>query len=105
MVNRDTARERRTGVDMAVAAQHRSLAQYHAITDIAIVSYVGARHQEAIASQPSKSVFLLRSAVDRYALANHIPITDDDLCWALAVANVLWFSSNHTTRPQNIVFA
>ncbi|HWL72687.1 MAG TPA: hypothetical protein VNQ74_02295, partial [Burkholderiaceae bacterium] len=103
VVHSDSAGKRRVIMHMHVTTQHAAVGHNNVIAQLTVMRDMAASHQVVVIANACDAVFLLRSAIDRDALANDVVIADDDASVAPPIAQILRISADNRAGKDMIV--
>ena len=94
VVNGRPSGHRRMIVEVNVAAQQGPISHNDVVAKLAIMSNVGTRHKEVVATNEGDPVLLFTGSIDRHSLAYDVVIPDDHLSVAALIGYVLGLAAD-----------
>lgn len=103
VVNRNATAESSIVLNAHMPTEHDGVGHNHSIFDDAIMCDVRVGHEVAVVTDRRDAFVFFGTAIDGYAFAEHIAITDDDLCGRTLVGQILRLATDDTAWEQPIV--
>ena len=95
LMNGHGPRNRSVIVDVDMSAQQRTVGDNHMIADIAVVSDMGAGHQETVVTDGSDSAILFGTSIDGDTFTNDVVVANLDFGGSALVGDILWFAADY----------
>ena len=100
-----TAGDRHIVADVNMPTKHAVVGDHDPITQLAIMSDMGAGHEVVVVAHTGDPVFFFRCTIHRTVFTEHVPVTDFDAGGRFFVADILRMRSDHAPGENMVVFA